>query len=160
MKITDAKKILKDMQQENREYTFLSSEFAEVITTILEHLDGANNSKVVTEQEKIKWSESIGFNKLLDLHIKHLGMTATPITDKEICKIYDLEHLDKPDALTSEIGDDDKLREIVFTALGEASMCWSEIPKGIFDSVGATIVGDKLLKDISEYQKSQIKTKE
>ena len=71
-----------------------------------------------------------------------------------------LEHLDKPDALTSEIGEDDKLRQIVFTALGEASMCWSETPRGIFDSVGATIVGDKLLKDISEYQKSQIKTKE
>ena len=34
----------------------------------------------------------------------------------------------------------------VFQALGAASMCWSETPKGIFDSTRAKEIGDKLLE--------------
>jgi len=36
----------------------------------------------------------------------------------------------------------------VFTALGEASVCWSELPTGVFDSTRAKKVGDDLIKFI------------
>lgn len=42
------------------------------------------------------------------------------------------------------------LEELVFQALGEASMCWSEMPKGVFDSDHAKEVGEKLLMAIVE----------
>ena len=38
--------------------------------------------------------------------------------------------------------------ELIMTAIGEASMCWSETPKGIFDSTRASQIGKKLLEDI------------
>jgi len=31
----------------------------------------------------------------------------------------------------------EQLQKIVFEALGEASMCWSEIPQGVFESTRA-----------------------
>jgi hypothetical protein len=36
---------------------------------------------------------------------------------------------------------DKKLRELIFTALGEASMCWDETPKGVFDASHAKEIG-------------------
>lgn len=45
-----------------------------------------------------------------------------------------------------------KLEELVFTALGEASMCWSEIPKGVFESSKAAEVGKKLVEQIKAIQ--------
>jgi hypothetical protein len=44
------------------------------------------------------------------------------------------------------------LREQVFLALGEASMCWSEIPQGVFDSVRASEIGEQLLVAIEAYK--------
>src|SRR6266851_1721416 len=44
----------------------------------------------------------------------------------------------------------DKLKEIVFQGLGEASMCWSETPKGVFDSDRAKRVGDEIMQAIEE----------
>lgn len=38
--------------------------------------------------------------------------------------------------------------ELVMQAVGEASMCWSETPKGVFDSNKAKQVGQKLLEDL------------
>ena len=38
--------------------------------------------------------------------------------------------------------------ELIMTALGEASMCWTETPKGVFDSTRAIQIGKKLLEDI------------
>ena len=38
----------------------------------------------------------------------------------------------------------------IMTAFGEASMCWSETPKGIFDSEKAKEIGEKLLNDIKK----------
>jgi len=38
--------------------------------------------------------------------------------------------------------------ELIMTAIGKASMCWSETPKGIFDSTRAEQIGKKLLQDI------------
>ncbi len=43
------------------------------------------------------------------------------------------------------------LRDAVFQALGEASMCWSETPKGVFDSEQAVKIGDALLMVIQQY---------
>src|SRR6266702_5542038 len=43
------------------------------------------------------------------------------------------------------------LEEMVFQALGEASMCWSERPKGVFDSDHAKEVGHKLVADIKHF---------
>lgn len=42
----------------------------------------------------------------------------------------------------------EKLETLIFVALGEASMCWSETPKGIFNSDKAKLVGEKLVEDI------------
>lgn len=38
--------------------------------------------------------------------------------------------------------------ELIMQAIGEASMCWSEIPKGVFDSKHAKQIGEKLLVDL------------
>lgn len=43
-----------------------------------------------------------------------------------------------------------ELKNKVFEALGEVSMCWSETPNGIFDSEKAKEIGERLLKDIAE----------
>ena len=51
---------------------------------------------------------------------------------------------------------DDKLREIVFLALGHASMCWLPNTGSLeFDSTEAIKVGDKLIKDIEEFYGSK-----
>jgi hypothetical protein len=42
----------------------------------------------------------------------------------------------------------DAISEAVFQALGEASMCWSERPTGVFDDVQASAIGKKLLEVI------------
>jgi hypothetical protein len=43
------------------------------------------------------------------------------------------------------------LEEAVFQALGAASMCWSETPKGTFDSTRAKEIGDALLEVIARH---------
>ncbi len=44
--------------------------------------------------------------------------------------------------------------ELIMTAMGEASMCWSEIDKaGVFDSAKAKQIGEKLLQDIKRKDK-------
>lgn len=42
------------------------------------------------------------------------------------------------------------LQNKVFEALGEVSMCWSETPKGVFESSRAEEIGNKLMKNIEE----------
>jgi hypothetical protein len=37
------------------------------------------------------------------------------------------------------------LREVIGIAIGEASMCWSELPKGVFDSIKASALVDRIL---------------
>ncbi|MCK9570862.1 hypothetical protein M0R72_18070 [Candidatus Pacearchaeota archaeon] len=44
----------------------------------------------------------------------------------------------------------DNLKELVYQAIGQASMCWDEIPKGIFDSTAASNVAETLCKQIEE----------
>jgi len=43
----------------------------------------------------------------------------------------------------------EELQEKVFQALGEASMCWSETPKGVFDSTKAKEIGEQLIRDLN-----------
>ena len=50
----------------------------------------------------------------------------------------------------------DNLRDIVFQALGQVSMCWSERPKGVFDSVQAGEIGEALLAAIEEDKQKAI----
>lgn len=38
-----------------------------------------------------------------------------------------------------------EIQEKVFQSLGQASMCWTETPKGIFKSEEAKQIGDKLV---------------
>ena len=45
----------------------------------------------------------------------------------------------------------EKLKEIIFQNLGAASMCWSEIPKGVFDSTKAEKLGYEIMDAISIY---------
>ena len=42
-----------------------------------------------------------------------------------------------------------ELRTIFGEAIGEASMCWSEIPEGIFDTAKAKQIVDNLMKQIN-----------
>lgn len=41
------------------------------------------------------------------------------------------------------------LKELIFQALGEASMCWSEPPSGVFDSTRAKAIGDRVIESLS-----------
>lgn len=45
----------------------------------------------------------------------------------------------------------EELKKIVFEALGEASMCWSETPKGVFESTRAEEIGNRVMEAIKEY---------
>jgi len=45
----------------------------------------------------------------------------------------------------------EQLQKIVFEALGEASMCWSEIPQGVFESTRANEIGNRIMKAFDEY---------
>lgn len=47
------------------------------------------------------------------------------------------------------------IESLVFQALGEASMCWSETPKGVFDSVNAKRIGNELVQAIKEWARKQ-----
>jgi hypothetical protein len=46
----------------------------------------------------------------------------------------------------SQITDAQKASDAVYQAIGEASMCWSEYPKGTFDSRRAEKIGRELLE--------------
>lgn len=37
------------------------------------------------------------------------------------------------------------IREEVYMAIGEASMCWSEIPSGVFNSTRASQIAERIL---------------
>jgi hypothetical protein len=49
----------------------------------------------------------------------------------------------------------EKLSELIFISLGRASMCWSELPRGTFDSTTAVQLGEEILKAIEEYIERQ-----
>lgn len=38
----------------------------------------------------------------------------------------------------------------VYQAIGEASMCWSKTPTGIFEATRAKQIGDQLIKDFKK----------
>lgn len=44
----------------------------------------------------------------------------------------------------------------IFQALGAASMCWSESPKGIFDSTKAKEIGDALIAELNSQEKPNL----
>jgi len=45
----------------------------------------------------------------------------------------------------------EKLTELVYINLGRASMCWSEIPKGVFDSTKAAELGKEIMDAVEKY---------
>ena len=45
----------------------------------------------------------------------------------------------------------EQLQKIVFEALGEVSMCWSETPQGVFESTRANEIGNRIMKAFDEY---------
>jgi len=45
----------------------------------------------------------------------------------------------------------EKLTELVYINLGRASMCWSEIPRGVFDSTKAAELGKEIMEAIEKY---------
>lgn len=49
------------------------------------------------------------------------------------------------------------LDEKVFEALGKASMCWSETPKGVFESEKASQIGDELIEEINKSKNESYK---
>ena len=48
------------------------------------------------------------------------------------------------------------LKTKVFESLGEASMCWSETPKGVFDSNNAERIGNELLEFIDNIGRTYV----
>lgn len=48
-----------------------------------------------------------------------------------------------------------ELEKLVYQALGEASMCWSEVPRGIFQSDVAVEIGKKLISAIQALSQSE-----
>jgi hypothetical protein len=51
----------------------------------------------------------------------------------------------------------DKLQELVFLAIGKASMCWSETPTGVFNDVEASKIARGLMIAIQEQVNEEIK---
>jgi hypothetical protein len=47
--------------------------------------------------------------------------------------------------------DKEKLTELVYINLGRASMCWSEIPSGVFDSTKAAELGKEIMEAVEKY---------
>lgn len=47
-------------------------------------------------------------------------------------------------------------RAAIMRALGEASMCWSETPGGVFDSEKAIAVGERLLDALTEIARPRV----
>ena len=46
--------------------------------------------------------------------------------------------------------EEERLHQVVFEGIGEALMCWSETPKGVFESTKAEEVGNKILAVIAK----------
>lgn len=49
----------------------------------------------------------------------------------------------------------EKLKEIIFQNLGAASMCWSEIPKGVFNSTRVEQLGNEIIESVCIYIKDE-----
>jgi len=45
----------------------------------------------------------------------------------------------------------EKLTELVYINLGRASMCWSDIPSGVFDSTKAAELGKEIMEAVEKY---------
>ena len=52
-----------------------------------------------------------------------------------------------------------ELLEIIFQNIGSASMCWSQYPKGEFNSELATKLGYEIVNAIDKYIEQETKTK-
>jgi hypothetical protein len=52
----------------------------------------------------------------------------------------------------------EKLTELVYINLGRASMCWSDIPSGVFDSTKAAELGKEIMEAIEKYVEAQEET--
>ena len=46
---------------------------------------------------------------------------------------------------------DDSLKNKLYEYIGQASMCWCETPKGIFDSNNAVRITENMILDIENY---------
>ena len=51
--------------------------------------------------------------------------------------------------------DKEKLTELVYINLGRASMCWSEIPRGDFDSTKVAELGKEIMDAVEKYLENQ-----
>ncbi len=58
--------------------------------------------------------------------------------------------------MDQDITMDDKLAELVYISIGHASMCWSERPKGVFDTAEARKVAEHLLQGLKEHERDAI----
>jgi hypothetical protein len=48
----------------------------------------------------------------------------------------------------------DQISELVYFALGQASMCWKETPRGVFDSTRCAAIGSELVKILTGKESS------
>jgi len=63
-----------------------------------------------------------------------------------------IEVLDESEPPTPEVGKGmEELKEVVYTEIGYASMCWSETPTGIFDATKASLAGELIMAAVERY---------
>ncbi len=85
------------------------------------------------------WCHKKTEDKVMDIDL------ASAITD-EVVKV-----MDKTALSVTELDISNDWQELIMIAMGEASMCWSDIDKaGVFDSTKAGEIGKKLLQDIKK----------
>ena len=51
---------------------------------------------------------------------------------------------------------DSRLEELVHLSIGRASMCWSEIPKGVFNDTYAKQIAQDLLLAIAQHEQAAV----
>ena len=111
-------------------------------------------TKEMTVKEKIRQCETIIENDGC-AHVDHIfcdEYDRKKVTDEKCCIQNDCcssTSVERAKAILEELKKDSVgIKEKVFQALGQASMCWSKTPKGKFDSDQAKKIGNELIKDI------------
>lgn len=66
---------------------------------------------------------------------------------RDLCRMSDAEFLAYLDSVRflerDRVAKD--IQELVFDALGQASMAWSEVPSGVFDSEKCSALGEQII---------------
>ncbi len=86
----------------------------------------------------------------LDAYVSVTLSVHTPYDEPVSCNTMAKDCYGTAETVSAEVLEAPKsLEEMVFEAIGEASMCWTGAPKGIFDSSRAHQIGERLVNAIN-----------